>query len=1107
MKKSFTERVMEALKGITIPAAVIATILTIGKNNLVEIVHSDNIDALKALPGIADKRSIVIINVLKVALMNGRLSSRAEKREKANGYSCRMFESGELWRDILALINSVKEYQPEKNESPERIKTYLTRKAELDKVLFSMPLTVRLKAGRIIRLNKSAISEVSRVDYNAKRPTKKIMVVEHDIQDLFDFHWSLFNNDENIAKSMKDEYLQKIEFIVMMKGVKVIEEDDNGTFITTYGGVASSSSHQKQEKILCVTKDILKANADFFWFGFDLNQFATRTRMLGAELWKARANLIRPWMKPFVTKSGETIRMKDILFVKDVEKIYFIKNGRKIGKFEGVHYKDGSFEEPKTLFDGMIAFLEEMMFQGQASSTGVKGFGFDATSSIEYLCEKYGMTLEEFRNLEVEGIDGKMHRVGDYKAIAGEGCWKLDKAFDSYESYMKWLEEQSKIHNGLDVLYLLRQAEEIEDEEKVRRLTKSLIQQWLFMSPAEINRITKKACKDLVAAKSFNGSVRKLAALWKSEEERTAVEKLFEAFPQLVMNPSIQNYLENSWNRKLIEAASCKFRTEGQYPYIVQDPVAMLETWILGKDPNADDLGILRGDEVSCADVPDGKEVLCQRFPANFLTAKVMKNRACIKAFESLNGVMAISIYSDIMITQDGDVDGDEMAVIYNKLAIELTKRMHAMYNPPVILFEHGSKAERHGHVSVEAFLKDCSDALWRAKRYDKVGIYANLAMKCAYLAAIAEKNGNLKKRDEALLWMSAASTGAILAIDQVKGNAVDEGLITWIEEIQKKVRKEIRAIAENFGISKKDQYKISSPYSHYFNELAKCRTITMEECLPCNEDNFVDMISDTILKTVGSWDEYDTQGNVWNGEEAMKALLYDIAPIAVKYGVITKEMVDLLGDNWFKFASKGKTDTTAETLRKIRKGDAVSMKEFMLLLWRNEASMTYTMEGAELWEKREEYYGVCRELVRMYLKSGNWVNQHAKSFPVGYEFSETERWQIAVNAIVKDALDPSEKGKIDNQGRYAMFCLRVFADDLLNNFSKYEMDDNVFIGSKELIESICLDIDVEAAEEREALFEDAPVNTDVDEEPPFDFEQVAPEENCWEISPEDIPE
>jgi hypothetical protein len=278
--------------------------------------------------------------------------------------------------------------------------------------------------------------------------------------------------------------------------------------------------------------------------------------------------------------------------------------------------------------------------------------------------------------------------------------------------------------------------------------------------------------------------------------------------------------------------------------------------------------------------------------------------------------------------------------------------------------------------------------------------------------------------------------------------------------------------------------------------------------------------VSSLILRDAGTWDKYDAQGVKWNSDAAESALLYNIAPVSVKYGKVTKEMTELLGNNWFKFAAKaGEVDATLETRKKfVNDGTEIGMKEFMLLLWRNEASMAYSMEGRALWEKKEEYYGVCRQLIRMFLESGDWVNKFAKSYPVGYEFSMEERWQFAVNAVIKDALElnlglnkdgTAKTNGVEKKGSYALFCMKVFAPELLSNVLTNGYDKHRFYTADETpeMEDIVANIDFEKAEETMELFDAAPVSKNEPEEPPFDYNQLPPEDVYGDISVDDLPE
>ena len=117
--------------------------------------------------------------------------------------------------------------------------------------------------------------------------------------------------------------------------------------------------------------------------------------------------------------------------------------------------------------------------------------------------------------------------------------------------------------------------------------------------------------------------------------------------------------------------------------------------------------------------------------------------------------------------------------------------------------------------------------SLWSAKEFDSVGKYANLARDCAFLANIelkemrkARSAGNDRAANEHwtefkkfILWMAAASTGAILAIDQVKGNAVDPKLIAWLEAIADAVRNDRRMQVMYVDENGEERWKYAQPF------------------------------------------------------------------------------------------------------------------------------------------------------------------------------------------------------------------------------------------------------------------------------------------------------
>ena len=484
MNNYINEEITAALKAAGIPSNIITALMQV--KGLRQIIKHNNTERLMEVKGIGEKRSATIIQVIKAAReaakanVEVRESWKAPEREKATGFSVRMYESAELFRDNLEVIAELAAYRPEENEDPLILQDLRSKLNKLmNQLLVSEAFVVREAEARSIRLTEADIPNVLGVNYDSRKPTTKIMALEHDVQKLFAFNWMLFGSNPKEGEEKLNAFQQNLMFRLGYYGVKV--ENSLGSY-TLYGGVGSSAGHQKKEVLVMAEANALKAHEKFFWFGRTMQDFIRNVPLTGAEFWKMRANLLRPHLKPFETEEGEVIKIKDILVVKDIKKIYHIINARIIGVNDGDLVTDTSADEAVILGDGAMLFIYKMKAQGQACGTGLKGFGCDASSSIEALCEKHGITVEDFLNMEVEGIDGKMHRVGDYKVICGEGCWKFDKAFANYDEYLNWISDMAKAYPGIDNLCILRQAEEIEDDEKVRRLTRTLIQQWMFMS-------------------------------------------------------------------------------------------------------------------------------------------------------------------------------------------------------------------------------------------------------------------------------------------------------------------------------------------------------------------------------------------------------------------------------------------------------------------------------------------------------------------------------------------------------------------------------------------------------------------------------------------------
>lgn len=243
-------------------------------------------------------------------------------------------------------------------------------------------------------------------------------------------------------------------------------------------------------------------------------------------------------------------------------------------------------------------------------------------------------------------------------------------------------------------------------------------------------------------------------------------------------------------------------------------------------------------------------------------------------------------------------------------------------------------------------------------------------------------------------------------------------------------------------------------------------------------------------------------QGAVWNVEAAKKALLYDFPMVNIMNGKITKEMIRLLGHNWFRFTPEDyKNDKAEQTKRKFKEGELVGFKDFILMLHQNEMSMSYSMEGATLAEKRAEYIEVCRELIRMFLDSGDWEHKVSGNFPKGFVFDRDVQWKITVNYLVRDALELEKGNGIKSEklkGQYAIFVLKLFAKELIENVRKSKIGPEDFSVSHGIVETAREDYYVEKAMAVLELSEEADTQTE-QEVPEYDEAPVVYDEAAFE--------
>ena len=868
------------------------------------------------------------------------------------------------------------------------------------------PICLDRADGRITRLPETQLSKMFGVDTKERGVKDEFVVIHHAFeQTLTTINAKVWADDADEAEKAVAKVAKQLYRRLCVRGVMVDEEAYCFTF--------SSASHQKDEKAVFGQKDLCEVHAKYLYFGMSLEEFCQKANT-GAGFLKAMANRTRPQSACLTRKDGTPLTVFDVLPVKDVKRIYHHSNALSIGgNWNGKPYKHGAVDNAVIVGDGQAIALTELNLYGQLNGEGWKGLVHGSDSVIEKVCKRYGLTREEFFDLKVETFDGRIVRLGDFAIICGEGCWKFDKMFGSFAEYLGWIKQLMPIYPGIERLSILRQLDDEEGEHKVRRLTRSLIQQFVWMDNKEIDQMIAPSVQRANSLKAMDGALRLMAGLDKAEDERTDLEHLFEECPWLVCAPQVQRYLKSRYDYQVRDAMANRLRTKGQYPYIIQDPVALLEIWVLGKDPDKDDLGVLDAGEVSLEGLENDREVLAVRFPANYFTVRTLVNRPYSTVFASCANCAVLSIYDDILIRQDGDVDGDEMFICYDQLAIKLAKRMITEFNPPVIVFEHGSKAQPVAPGSTNAFWAGIGDALYSAHHNGQVGVYANLARDCAYLLAAAYYAGDEWAIEQYMLWMAAASTGAILAIDQVKGNAISETLITWLEEIKAKVKAAMG-------------YK--QPYTQQFLK----KDVEAEDCLPSHADVLTDRIAVRFSEQTGEFDRFDGQGYEWNADEAFADLQTPGEYFAVRTNVLKDEIVQSMRDNYFNDETLADgTEMDAKFLAFVKAGKEVGLKDIVLFWWHNERAMQNRLES-KFAEAQEDFYAHCRESLLDFATSNKKPNGN------GHIRTKAEEMRSLYMTLLNMALELKKGNGVDDpEGRFTIFIMKVIAPWIRSNRSK----------------------------------------------------------------------
>lgn len=822
----------------------------------------------------------------------------------------------------------------------------------------NVPFAVSKKECVVNTARQSILSNILGVECGRRIATKNMISVSHKLFNtvLASLPWQVADlNQENANNRI--ELLQKL-VMKRLCGAGIDMTDDEGNKMH-YAFVVATPSQQKTggmymgyDKVMALEPVQRALN-----FGHLFAEFNTNVPANAVEWLKSNAL--------FATPADPTeYKLRDIIVVPAVKVKRVFENVRKVNVDGSMTHCDKA-ELEQELFDGQIL----TKFTGQAR--GIKGFGVNL---YDELCDPDAVVID---------IDGNERRIGDAVGICTDSCWKASKFFKTYGEFCDFCEDLAQYIPDFDKIWIVREAAQLdEDGEEAdfgRKLSRQATQQWVNATLAQLTNLTRKTRNDLNKLKTYDGLVRSAAELAKPIAQRSDFAGLVEALPNIVVTDAVQDWAKTRYERKQLNAAANRLHVDGNYPYICMDPIAMVQVLVEGRDPMDENLGLLKAGEVYNGKYKEGQKLFAVRYPANYQTAVVLNNRL-FDVYRKLGDVAVLPYYGDTIIREDGDFDGDEMMFCPNDIVIRLTEQMIATYKPELIDFPHGKKAAMNVWGNRNARFEQIAEALWRAMRYNQVGIYSNMAVRCMHLGMMKE-----------CVMMHVM---AILCLDMVKGTAVPNELIKVAEDMRSKVN----------NLCKIDG-KAAMPWNQIFRD--KLKGISNRAYLEPSNDT-VDTISRLVM-TTGEY-TFNAQGHELMDDWRM---MTNNGSCSTRKGVISGEMAQAFAE---AYARADMNDAHAQIYSKLRNGEAIGFTELMHAAAFNESAMQYTCSGDSIEDKKASYRALVREM--------------AFALGANSDVSKEEMQNRVVNFAALTAVRESDV-------RVAMFVLRVFALDFLRNVER----------------------------------------------------------------------
>jgi hypothetical protein len=310
---------------------------------------------------------------------------------------------------------------------------------------------------------------------------------------------------------------------------------------------------------------------------------------------------------------------------------------------------------------GLLSYISKHKFKGWCKEKGIE---------INKIKDIYGVehSIDDVDYLFTES-QFKMHKY--YKNIFNEEGNLVKSGWDVYKEYFK--------------IYGCT-ANRCNIEKKNLRLNAKTNYQILQTLTTEMTnkQILKLAEYDIM---NLNGIGRDLQCMLNilganpdKNDNLNYFQKSLLLYPEMFKDYYVKTLLKNTKNSMIKKIRSGKFNINGQYTFIVPEPLACLQWWFTG-ERDIKKLGLLNKGDVHCNLFADGTEVDCLRSP-HLDHAHCIRKNVNTKEINSWYKTKALYVGVDDIMSKllMYDNDGDISLVHNNKVIIDCAKSFQKKY-------------------------------------------------------------------------------------------------------------------------------------------------------------------------------------------------------------------------------------------------------------------------------------------------------------------------------------------------------------------------------------------------------------------------------------------